>query len=237
MVDSLDRFFIVKRGFPFSLQHGSDVHYFPVFLLVLYSVIGISPYFNFIGLRPVYVSCLVFFACIACFVFKRCSIEKWAIILIATLIVLCVPVAIYWMEPKLFFISFFLVTGLLLFSLLTHAELEFFVELSSKLLLLVLIGSVIGFFLVKSGLLPVGEFQNPDRRRNYFFLTTFTNTYSHNFIRPSGIYDEPGALSCIVCLVVFLRRELKQDEKLSWVLLVLGLITLSIMHAIFLFFI
>ena len=76
---------------------------------------------------------------------------------------------------------------------------------------------------------------NEDGRENGFYLTTFSNTYLFGFIRPSGIYDEPGALSFYVCIIVALREVFYLNRKLSWKLLVLGFITGSLAHFIFVF--
>ena len=80
------------------------------------------------------------------------------------------------------------------------------------------------------------SFPNNDGRINYFFYTTLTNVYLGNFIRPSGIYDEPGALSFYVCFVAAMRHLLNKDNKLTWLLLIFGFITLSLAHLIYCFF-
>lgn len=66
-----------------------------------------------------------------------------------------------------------------------------------------------------------------------FYLTTFGGSYA-NFTRPTGIYDEPGALSFFICLLVSYRTVLKLNPLTSLFLLLGGLVTQSLAHVIFL---
>jgi hypothetical protein len=99
--------------------------------------------------------------------------------------------------------------------------------------LILLIGAILGFFYTFLGGEPFFYIKNEDTRLNGFFLSTFSNSYTLNIIRPSGIYDEPGALSFVVCLIVAGRKLLGKSNKHSWTLLILGFITLSLAHFIF----
>lgn len=104
----------------------------------------------------------------------------------------------------------------------------------SNLMLLGLIGGWIGFFYAFFGGAPILEFQNPDGRINQLFLTTFSNTQIGNIIRPSFIYDEPGAFSFVICFTVAVREMLGLPRAKSIVLMLGGLITFSLTHIIIL---
>jgi hypothetical protein len=80
------------------------------------------------------------------------------------------------------------------------------------------------------------EFSNPDGRLNLLYLTTLANEGGINgsTIRPSFIYDEPGAISFVLWICIALREVLGRDKKLNWLIAILGLITLSITHILLL---
>lgn len=105
----------------------------------------------------------------------------------------------------------------------------------NKSMLIFLIGawiSIIYFFLNGS---PVLTITNPDGRENNLFLTSFSNFADYEFwgiIRPSGIYDEPGALSFGVIITVIINELLNPRNKYSIIIMLLGLVTLSVAHAL-----
>jgi hypothetical protein len=96
-----------------------------------------------------------------------------------------------------------------------------------------LIFSVAGFVYAFLGYPPIFTIFNEDSRPNNFYLSTFSSTYSSGFIRPSGFFDEPGALSFFICMTVALRESLSLKRRTSWIILILGLVTTSMMHFIF----
>lgn len=112
---------------------------------------------------------------------------------------------------------------------------EKFVGLMSKMLVLLVIFGLIGQLYFVLGGQPVYEFNNPDGRPAYLYASTFSNSVSV-YIRPSGIYDEPGSLSFFICLCVALRERFQLPRKTSILMLVGGMVTLSIAHVIFSFF-
>jgi hypothetical protein len=96
-----------------------------------------------------------------------------------------------------------------------------------------LVGAWIGFFYALLGGGPLACVVNPDGRDSCLFLTTFTNTSSLEFwglIRPSGVFDEPGALSFFTIMMVCLNELSGGSKKRSLLLFSLGLVTLSLGH-------
>lgn len=90
------------------------------------------------------------------------------------------------------------------------------------------------FYLGGDALLTI---QNPDGRPNHLFLASFTNSNDYAFwgiIRPSGLYDEPGALSFVTTLVVIINEYHKPRTKAALLLMLAGMVTLSVTHAILL---
>jgi threonine/homoserine/homoserine lactone efflux protein len=102
-------------------------------------------------------------------------------------------------------------------------------------MIILLIGAVASFVFAGLGLPPLLTIVNPDGQDYYFFYTGFTNSYSDNFIRASAIYDEPGAFSMYICFVAALRHLLDRDRKRTWLMLMLGFITFSLAHLIYVF--
>jgi hypothetical protein len=133
-------------------------------------------------------------------------------------------------------LPFYFLSALLLVSAMQPIEINKFLTFSSNLLMFLVIGGLIGFFytLVLHGE-PLLYISNEDTRQNGLYLTTFSNWYVRGVIRPAGIYDEPGALSLIVCLVAAIRHSMGASKKTTWVLLALGTLTLSVAHVIYMF--
>ncbi|ENP6407255.1 O156 family O-antigen polymerase [Escherichia coli] len=92
--------------------------------------------------------------------------------------------------------------------------------------------SVISFCYAYAGGNEILTFHNVDGRLNSLYLTSFSNFKIGNIIRPSFIYDEPGAFSFVICFVVILREVL--GRKYNWVYLLGGMITLSLTQFIIL---
>lgn len=92
--------------------------------------------------------------------------------------------------------------------------------------------SIVGFIYALSGGQPVLSITNPDGRENHLYLTTMSGAVYGNVIRPAWIYDEPGAFSFLICSTVALRHLLKMNNRLSMLLMIGGLVTLSLAHMI-----
>jgi len=147
--------------------------------------------------------------------------------------VIALPAVLYWRDPALALYSIYFVAGVLVFLACDDEVVAEFSRLASGLLLLVTIGAWIGFFYALAGGPSLFEIQNPDGRSNGFFLTTFSNWWIGNLIRPAGIFDEPGTLSFLICFIAALRHRLGQSKRVTWLLLLAGLITTSLAHVVY----
>jgi hypothetical protein len=141
--------------------------------------------------------------------------------------------AAYWGEPRMMFIAIYIISSALAVSVLRRRDVDLFVELFTWLTIAMLVGAVVGLFYAFFGGAPLLSFPNPDGRLNQLFLTTLTNAQYLNFIRPSGTFDEPGALSFVVCCLAALRQALGHDKKVTWIMLLLGLVTMSLAHILY----
>lgn len=117
------------------------------------------------------------------------------------------------------------------------ASLRLAIRVYTAILLALLISAWVGFFLALLGFDSTISFANPGDRTARLYITTLANTYYQfagtTVIRPSAIYDEPGALSFFAIAGVFLCEMMGGMRRRSWCLLILGFITVSLAHIIF----
>lgn len=212
------------------------VHSYLLFILLS---LGTSVIANILGLHRI----LIYFICIICLLYlinirTNRSINKPLLLVLTTISLLGLIPMLYWMSPRFFIQPIFFLTALFILHNLSILEIEKSVKMLSNFLLILLIlavlSSVITFFGVQK--IPIGV--NPDGREiNLFFLTLSNAAYNYNgklVIRPSGIYEEPGLFSFIICALSIIRSQLSLSAKKTYWLLLLGLITLSLAHLIFL---
>jgi hypothetical protein len=98
-----------------------------------------------------------------------------------------------------------------------------------------IVGAILGFVYALNGGEPSLTIFNIDGRENGLYLSTMSNTILDGIIRPSFIYDEPGAFSFILCATVALREVLGLKRLPSYLLLIGGLITFSLAHILITF--
>jgi hypothetical protein len=130
------------------------------------------------------------------------------------------------------FVSFYLVYMFFLFY--QKKYLEPVINIATVFLFVMLIFSIIGFLYALTGGQPqlAGFTPGEQGRAYYWYLATgaVDNGIFGNIIRPQGIYDEPGGLSYVICVLCFLRVFAKKSDRVTFVLLLLGNITFSMIH-------
>lgn len=92
------------------------------------------------------------------------------------------------------------------------------------------LGAAIGLIYAFAGGSSILSIMNVDGRENFLYLTTMTNFEFAGVIRPSFIYDEAGAFSFLLCATVALREVLRKSRRMSYFLMLGGLVTLSVTH-------
>ena len=89
--------------------------------------------------------------------------------------------------------------------------------------------SLLGFILSILGLLePISTFEEMDGRTGYNFGICTSNVYIGQFIRPSGFFDEPGALACWGIHALVFNKLFIYNKKIECVLLISLISTLSL---------
>lgn len=154
-------------------------------------------------------------------------------LLIISIIIFSLPAIFYGaVYPITHNASFILV--MLLFCFFKEKYMNSFIKYSTLFICLVILGAYIGFLYALTGASPIFEYNGPEGRHHYFYLTTSVpaNAVYGKFIRPGGIYDEPGALSFFICSICLLRVLYKRDDNKTLFMLITGMITISLYHLI-----
>lgn len=216
--------------------NGEAPKYINPFLFILATIVSISPVIHFYSpIKGNVISLLILLFLLisnAKYITNKLPIA----IFISVSILLSGASAIYWGEAKYLLLQIYFVISVLILFCLNDSDLKKTINYLTVIFLILLMGSFIGFFYAYYHGDPLLTITNPDGRPNSLYLTTFTNFSIGNNIRPSGIFDEPGALSFLVCILVCMRELFNLNRKISWLLLVMGLITTSVAHYIFCFF-
>jgi hypothetical protein len=202
-------------------------------LLILATIVAISPLIHtFSPIKGNVISVLALFTVF----FIKSSWKKvskaWFIGTLGLILLAFIP-TLYWQEPRMMLIPIYFILSMLVISVLNKDDIKNFVDLISWAALILLFLAIIGTFYAYLGGGSILEFANEDGRPNQLYLTTLTNAQFGNYIRPSGIFDEPGALSFVVCFVAALRHVLGCNKKVTWILLIFGFVTTSVAHLIY----
>lgn len=213
-----------------------SIKYWIGYLLLIASIVTPSPFFLNYGPLAGNKYYLLILAFIIFYFGKKIKLKYNHILILSFFFLFQIFGILYWMELKLFIFQIYFISAFIVASLLNINYLDFFIKISSKFVLILLIGAFIGFFYTILGGTEFFSILNEDTRSNGFYLSTFSNSYVRGVIRPTGIYDEPGALSFVACIIAALRRIRGFSEKGTWTILILGFLTFSIAHLIYVVF-
>ena len=202
--------------------------------IFLYANIFISP---MLAILPFslwkLLTCIAFFLLFVSYT-KGYYVNKLYVLLFIFTVIMSSITAIYYQDinPVTNNMAFLLV--LVLFVFFNEKYINPFIDYSTIFICLVIIGAYIGFIYAFVGGSPQFQYIGPEGRLHYFYLTTSVpaNAVVGRFIRPGGIYDEPGALSGFICQICLLRVLFKKNDKLTFLIMIAGLITFSLFHLI-----
>jgi len=208
------------------MKHSNVLIYFAIIFFT-----SIGPIFNYLPIKLVFVLFALFIYIV---VYRPISKTREHLILYFLIIVFLITTAITCIVnetviPVIFSLTF----SITLFCALQirYTEIHKLVEILTTVFKYVIILAWVGYFYSLFSE-PLFSLINPNGVSNHFYLTTFS--ISNPPIRPSGFYDEPGAFSFFICLLVFLRTYLGFNLRTSMFLMIGGLITQSLAHAVFL---
>lgn len=143
-------------------------------------------------------------------------------------------VSTYWSSTTPLMFAALYVLTIVAVANLRMTEIDTVIRYATLLLAILIVLAWIGMSYFMAGGGPIVGIVNPDGRDNLLYLTTFSNVVEGAYIRPSGIYDEPGAFSFFICALCVLREITGRSRNVTIALLIGGLVTLSIAHMIYL---
>jgi hypothetical protein len=149
---------------------------------------------------------------------------------------LALAYAAYWQDLKLAFFPAYLALSIVTVAALSARSARLFVQYMTGLLVALAAAGLIGQVYAYLGGAPLLTIDNPDGRPASLYLLTMTNDVVDNLIRPSGLFDEPGALAFYICMVAACRSVLDMPPRATWLLLAGGLVTLSLAHLVYMAF-
>lgn len=202
-------------------------------LIFFMSFVAMSPIFFHMNWRGIYSLIIVTFILLFFWITGRKKLKLWFVNFVLVSLITATITALYWGDSRYLLSLLFVYFSVFIAQFFNTTVLDKVINISSFFILVILILAAVGFLLAQMGISPILDFPNPDGRTNYFFYTTLTNIYEGNYIRPSGIYDEPGALSFYTCFIAAIRHLVRKDNKLTWIILSLGFISFSLAHLIY----
>lgn len=205
--------------------------HFP-YLILFVSLIFPCPLFFTFGITGKIVALILLFLFLfSTIVFNTniCHIKQLVFCSISTMMFGCVT-AFHYLDVTYIFILMIYIGYSFFFCLVEDGELIDFVNIASKFIFILEIGAIIGFVYAYIGGQPIASIKNIDGRSNYLYLTTLTNARLGRFIRPAGIYDEPGAFSFYIVSIVLMRMYYKKNTTFTFIILLLGMVTTSLTH-------
>lgn len=199
-------------------------------LMLFYSIIAVSPLLLELNWKQSFSTLFVFLLSVSVAVYKNKKIKVEFFLFFSIYFFLCSVLALYWMEPRYALFPIFLLTAAILVYFSSINAIEKFCSIATYLILILLIGAIVAFFLAQKGVQPLFSIEDAAGRKDYFYYVTFTNSRIGDFIRPAGSFDEPGAFSFFICFVAAVRRLLNRREDLTLAILFMGFITFSLAH-------
>jgi hypothetical protein len=205
-------------------------------LLVFGSVFVRSPVVYSLGFRSLLVMPLSLIVLLVVLILHNRKLPIGVVLFVLAALVTSSITGLYWgswmasLLPSLFGVS------LLTAFVASNKELKKTVTIGSVILLVFLLGAWLAFVLQLFGVSSVGTFYSASGRAIEFYYLSLAIPIHTDFIRPSGIYDEPGAFSFVICVFALLRNFMNLDKRLTWSLLFLGFVTFSLAHLVYVFF-
>jgi hypothetical protein len=191
--------------------------------------LSLNPVFQFLGIRGSALLVLLSAATLLQGRIRTSEARHGIYILIGLLVVTSAASALLNdVVTPLVFAGFFGLTAVAVLQT-SYLEAVAMVRFASALFLVFIGLAIVGVAYQLLGGSPLLTLPNADGRDNDLYLTTFSNAYTFT-IRPSAIYDEPGAFSFYICALVILRSRIGMSRRTSAVLMLGGLITQSITH-------
>jgi hypothetical protein len=204
-------------------------------LLFIQFAVTTSPLFDYIGAPSSILTVLFFLVSMSFIGFYVADVSRRYILFSCVIFSIFIFFAIYWGDFKLGFYPIYFIQSLIIFSSLSFLGVKLFARYMFFYMFLIVFFSVLSsiYFLLGGG--PLFSILNTDGRINNMYLLSFSNSNNGFLIRPSGSFDEAGALSFHLCMILAFRRMTGQNNKFDLPVLFMGFVTLSLAHLVFSF--
>ncbi|CAH1522045.1 O-antigen polymerase [Vibrio owensii] len=204
------------------------------FILLFNTAIVISPiFYQFSRIGSFAFLTLLALSVLLWFKTRKSKNVKNYFVLMFLFLFLFICASIYWQDAGLVHYPKYFIVALLIVALIDLDLKKRYINWLSWFILLQVTLALVGFIYAAFGGQPILEITITTGRPFPLYLTSFSVTKYANFIRPSGLFDEPGALSFLICFVVMLREANGFKRSFNYLILSLGLITLSLAHILF----
>lgn len=216
---------------------------YKVLLLLYFSYLFLSLPFEYIlGIDSFVNIAILIFILLLLHIISYSSFNKNFLVVSLLSLVLSTIYAIAWNSNglvnniKLILQPLVLILSIDLCLLVSKKDINYFVTLSTNILLLFLFGAWLAFFYRAFGGPSLLQLQYEATTYDLFLTSFVKNYWGQPFIRPTAIFDEPGTFSFIICFIAILRNSLSRNKTTTWILLLFGFITFSLAHFIFTIF-
>jgi hypothetical protein len=205
---------------------------FVVSLIFLKSVLFIKYGLTFIIFAPFY---FIFFL-IMIFFFKI-KINKILLSISLIAMISIYLVAFYHNDLTYIYFAGNSIMAFMIFSLVDRDLFLKIVKISSLIISFMLIGAWITFFHIYfTNSFPETTFETWAGAEILSGVLSFGVKLQHTesyIFRASSIYDEPGTFSFVIVFIAAIRHFLDMNKKNTWMILILGFVTISLAHLIY----
>lgn len=171
------------------------------------------------------------------FTLSRRTMPRELIILILASVVFSAITSIYWQNISILAYSGYFLISALLVGMAAPSEIRRAIEVGTDILLVMTVLAWVSFVYALRGGAPGFEISGYPGQPVSLYLTSMALSIHGQglgtFLRPSGIFDEPGAFAFFISLCAACRMLLDMDRNKTWFLLIAGLITTSLALVIF----
>jgi hypothetical protein len=202
-----------------------------IFLLTILS----SPIFYYLGLKFSYILLALSIPILILFI-KRGYINLHFLIIGIFYLSLGLFSYLYSGSKDSLYFAVNIFIGIYFLSFINRMEFLSLINILTLFVFVALLCSIAGYISVLNGLLPLFSINTPHVNELNFYPFSFSLLYPTPAgwtARPTFIFDEPGALSLYVCVVVAIRQIAGMKASTSFLMLTLGLITFSLAHVLY----
>lgn len=157
----------------------------------------------------------------------------WGVFLLVGLS--AIPALFWWNTDYLYRHHYFFLIALVLLAHASPEEIDLAIDIGTVFVCILLVGSLFGSCWAILGESPLFFFPRPNSPGQFLYVYPFTlaQEIGAGSIRANGIYDEPGAFSFLICSLACLRHLRGRSSVATWALLLVGFVTLSLAHLLF----